>query len=951
MDLATARRVVRKRQRATATSDRDAFELRGGLNLVDPPLTIKPGFCLADENYEIGVQGGYERLGGFERFDGRASPSAETYYVLPFRHSAVFPPTMQPGAIFKNNAGTNAGTILEVVYATPPGRNLVLGAEDLNSATGLDASVASTPPPMPLFFPVQPTGKGILPEPSSGATAPRISVEYTENTTNTQHRFNKLLAVTDDMEDWITGERIIFSVFIRQRAPDDRRYIHMRIIKTGLIDIGFAGGPATCIIDLVTQTAISNLGGFSNIYVEDHDYGNGWQRWVFETTALTETIDPNTVQPFWRLEITDDDPFSGSHVGDPTKGMQITGFQYDKGTMLPPLTPYRSIPNNTLADREAGVGYLVYRGRTVVGFCGAGLTQNYLKDSTGAIVAMASGNETEAHAPTIEEHLDYLKSAADAQRALVTPLPGGGAVRGVMFYNGKVFGFRDDSAVCKMYKSGAGGWTQVTFAAHLNFDAGLAAGAAAVIEGATITGGTSGATAVIRRVNLTNSNWAGNGAIGTLVIDTIVGGPFQNNESLTISAVPVATADGANYTPTWTAGGRYRFRTHNFFGAANKRRMYGVNGLNRYFEYDDNDGILASYRTGMTNDAPTHIGVDQLQIVLSFLGGSVQRSSIGLPAVWAAVSGALEIGVGDQVTGFLEEVGKSLFIFTRGQTYQLSGSVAAGFALDRFDPENGAIENSIQRIGLGIHLDDRGFGSLISSDKHGNYEANTFSRLIQPLVDRKLKETAVTESVIYRRRNRYRCFFADRSFISIGVDGSKVTGHMACDYGKVVRCACSEEDVSGAERIFFGSDDGYVYEAEKGTSFDGEPIRSALRLPFHHSGRPNRVKTYRSGRIEAVLDGQATLFVTPDLSFGDVGMTEREITATVGGAIWDHTMEWEGFNWDQRIEPLKEFRIGSDGTNISLHIRHESAVERPHTLRAVVYQTSLRGLNRSTRVG
>jgi hypothetical protein len=61
----------------------DYFEFRGGLDLVTPPLSIKAGMCREAQNYEIGVNGGYRRLDGYERYDGRAAPSEASYTMLP----------------------------------------------------------------------------------------------------------------------------------------------------------------------------------------------------------------------------------------------------------------------------------------------------------------------------------------------------------------------------------------------------------------------------------------------------------------------------------------------------------------------------------------------------------------------------------------------------------------------------------------------------------------------------------------------------------------------------------------------------------------------------------------------------------------------------------------------------------------------------------------------------
>lgn len=60
----------------------DFIRFEGGLNLVSPPLSMPPGMLRETQNYEIGAFGGYKRIDGYERFDGRPSPSAAVYTLL-----------------------------------------------------------------------------------------------------------------------------------------------------------------------------------------------------------------------------------------------------------------------------------------------------------------------------------------------------------------------------------------------------------------------------------------------------------------------------------------------------------------------------------------------------------------------------------------------------------------------------------------------------------------------------------------------------------------------------------------------------------------------------------------------------------------------------------------------------------------------------------------------------
>ena len=59
----------------------DPIPLAGGLDLVSIPLMVKPGRCIAATNYEPDINGGYSRIAGIERYDGRTKPSAANYSV------------------------------------------------------------------------------------------------------------------------------------------------------------------------------------------------------------------------------------------------------------------------------------------------------------------------------------------------------------------------------------------------------------------------------------------------------------------------------------------------------------------------------------------------------------------------------------------------------------------------------------------------------------------------------------------------------------------------------------------------------------------------------------------------------------------------------------------------------------------------------------------------------
>jgi hypothetical protein len=60
----------------------DLVYLKGGLDLITPTLALPSGVAREAFNFEAAITGGYTRIAGYERFDGRPAPSAAIYSGL-----------------------------------------------------------------------------------------------------------------------------------------------------------------------------------------------------------------------------------------------------------------------------------------------------------------------------------------------------------------------------------------------------------------------------------------------------------------------------------------------------------------------------------------------------------------------------------------------------------------------------------------------------------------------------------------------------------------------------------------------------------------------------------------------------------------------------------------------------------------------------------------------------
>lgn len=558
-----------------------------------------------------------------------------------------------------------------------------------------------------------------------------------------------------------------------------------------------------------------------------------------------------------------------------------------------------------------------------------------------AATALADGASLERAASTPALDSTYAQDAIETQRDKILVIgasDGSSDVLGGHVYQGDTYAFRNNAAgtECLMYKGTSIGWVLQDLGDYIAFDAGTAVFA----EGETVTGGSSGHTATIQRVAHRAGTWAGNDAEGLLVI-TGATGTFQDNETIT-SATGSATTDGTVTANALQPGGRFECKNYNFFGTSGSFRMYGVDGVSTAFEWDGT--YFVPIFTGNTNDAPTHVEINEYHLTLCFEKGSLQNSGTGFPFLWSG-GGAAEFGTGDELIGLQKEVGSSLIVLCRNRTFAIKGknTVDSPFSLESISDESGGIEWTMQRIGSTRFLDDRGFTKVKAVQDYGDFDSSTYSQLIKPLIQSK-KLDAVS-SIIVKSKNQYRVFFNDGSCIVAAFQDNKLSGFTMSQFvnssGSSVSALCTAngEDSDGEEVMFFGSSDGYLYQLDKGTSFDGSAVDASLILAYNNLGSPSYDKQFKKVTIEA--DGSAGTVieynVLLDYSSGraPAGITLQE-TLAAGGSYWNEAI-WNAFTWASEDVAQIEGNITGVGRTISLQISSSGIYVEPHTLYGLTY--------------
>lgn len=558
-----------------------------------------------------------------------------------------------------------------------------------------------------------------------------------------------------------------------------------------------------------------------------------------------------------------------------------------------------------------------------------------------------------------------------ARRAAIAAVPGTGPVRGVQVFDGHVYAFRDHAdGDGRMYRDSATGWEQMTFGSVLNFDTGTVE----FLEGETLVGGTSGATASIERVVLRSGAWSGT-ATGYLVLSN-VSGTFQAAETITDSAMGSADATDAQAAITLAAGGYYDFTTHNFYGAAKRPRLYGVNGQGNGFEWTGEvlspiltgtaAGVLAdvSYLLAANGDfilaangdsiilrgefdRPMWVRHFQNHLFLGYESGSLINSSIGEPLEYITTTGAGEVSFGEAITGLLASAATALVIFGRNKIDYLTGTDADTFLLQSISDSAGAVPYSAQLMDSPTYLDDGGIRKLSTTSAFGDWRMGTVSQMVEPLMKAKRDAgVGVAASMKVKGKDQYRIYWDDGSGVILYI-GRKDPEVMPIKLTIDVFCACSGEVSIGAgDRLFVGADDGYVYELDRGRSFDGAAIAAYLRLVFNSIGSPTQNKVFKKASIDVLCEDDIDVGLAFDIDYAaGLGASQVDVDVAAGSTMIT-TDVYDDIDWTQPVQGRLEKHIAGFGLNIAVTLITEAADKRPHTFPSATFNFTPRGLDR-----
>lgn len=401
-------------------------------------------------------------------------------------------------------------------------------------------------------------------------------------------------------------------------------------------------------------------------------------------------------------------------------------------------------------------------------------------------------------------------------------------------------------------------------------------------------------------------------------------------------------------TPTLAGGGQWSFDTYNFLGTAGGEKMYGANGTGKAIEFDGT--TLVHIDTQSTPDLPKFVKGHKLHLVISGMpDGQLHVSGLKNPTSFAVADGASIYGVGDNIGETITLPGGSLALIARNSTHILYGSSTATSDPWRIEPHSintGGIPYTAQYIGgMAMYLDDRGLTTLSATQRFGNFSEGTISKPVKPFYDARIGKAVC--STICREKSLYRLFFNDGCISNVSVYGGNTAWFTRSLLPVKAYCCCSVENASGVEEVFFGGEDGYVYQMDRGTSFDGRSILAKVQQHYNFLGSPRHKKRV----LKVVLEVEAAQRIIISFNarynnaYGTSVDTPNTFKISGGGGYWNESL-WGEFIWfTQNIASVSAYLNGT-GLSCGLSFSSNSADETPHIIQGLTYHYIERGLQR-----
>lgn len=574
----------------------------------------------------------------------------------------------------------------------------------------------------------------------------------------------------------------------------------------------------------------------------------------------------------------------------------------------------------------------------VVPYYGAAVVQGGGQTGTTLIVADVSSAPSVGAIVTVESNsyviasggVSYNSALKLATLTLVTPLVSSPAdkaavtfsnntslITGVAAWDGAVLAVRSSD----VYKSIGSGYTRINIPSY----------GTVLVNGAGQTGSTlaiDGLTAVPQ----SGDTFTIGGVAKTYIITST---PTVTSGGATLSISPAldsSPADNAAITfrsTSFTTGTKARFERYRI---GTTEKIAGVNGVGFPFTYDN------TTFSKITNVADIQ-GAEHVAWFKNSLffakGDAVYFSAPFSDTDFSAASGGGVINVGGNITGLIV-FREQLIIFCEQSIKRLVGSSAADYQLQPITEKIGCVtQDTIREVGGDVmFLGPDGLRLLSATDRIGDFGLASVSKTIQKELTDLIKNSEFFSSVTIKAKSQYRILGYAAAVTASSAKGILGTQLSQDQIGwaelRGIKAYTADSDYHNQnELIVFANNDGYVYQMESGSSFDGSNIKAAFYTPYWPINDPRIRKTFY--KLYTYFNPTASVNVNINLKLDfdnkDVIQPETvsaENTATTTGIFGFGSTVFGTSTFGNKLIKVFENQVVGSGFSVSLQFESDS---------------------------
>ena len=366
-------------------------------------------------------------------------------------------------------------------------------------------------------------------------------------------------------------------------------------------------------------------------------------------------------------------------------------------------------------------------------------------------------------------------------------------------------------------------------------------------------------------------------------------GPVLALKVISSGRMIVARKNATNYTEyyygtgtTWTSmatsagtnGGKARHAEYNLDG---DDKVVFVDGTNYPAIYNTSGNTM----TFMTSSDSTDVsGAENVAIFKNTAfyskGNNIFFTAPFSVDDFSVANGAGSINVGQDITG-LVVFRDQLIIFTTSSIKKLTGNTTSDFQVSPITDRIGCINgDTIQEVGGDImYLAPDGIRLLSATDRIGDFGLDIASDAIAKDANIFLNSASNFSSVLLREKAQYRIFAyvsSEQQSAAKGLIATKFVSQGASGISwattKGIKAYVADSRYSGdQETIAFANEDGYIYEMNTGSDFDGADIEAIYESPFMPISDPQVRKTFYKMTLYAEPTGSMELDINLKYDF------------------------------------------------------------------------------------